>query len=153
MQINLLSFRHLPQVMDIEQRAYPWPWTEGMFVDSLRNGHLCYCISERESLLGYIVVFVAVGECHVLNVCIDPDHQGRGRGRRLLDHALAAAVDMGAEQAFLEVRVSNDPAIKLYESNGFQLVGRRKNYYPAGDDVREDALVYRRELINPGGSK
>ena len=59
---------------------------------------------------------------------------------------------MGAEQAFLEVRVSNDPAIKLYESNGFRQVGRRKHYYPAGD-VREDALVYRRELAGFGGSK
>lgn len=153
MQIRLLSFRHLPQVMDIEQRAYPWPWTEGMFVDSLRNGHLCYCICEQETLLGYIIVFVAVGECHVLNVCVDPDQQGRGLGRRLLEHALAAAADMGAEQAFLEVRVSNDLAIKLYESNGFLQVGRRKNYYPAGDGIREDALVYRRDIDNAGGSK
>ena len=153
MVICVTSFRHLPQVMEIEQRAYPWPWTEGMFVDSLRNGHLCYCISERDAVVGYIIVFVAVGECHVLNVCVDPEQQGRGIGRRLLNHALSAACDLGAEDAFLEVRLSNDPAIKLYESSGFEAVGRRKDYYPAGDQ-REDALVYRRVLSPTGaGSK
>lgn len=145
MEIGLLGFRHLPQVLDIEQRAYPWPWTEGMFVDSLRNGHLCFSISEQQSLLGYIIVYVAVGECHVLNVCVDPDHQGKGIGNQLLRHALQAALELGADSAFLEVRVSNVPAITLYERNGFEQVGRRPNYYPAGDD-REDALVYRREL-------
>ncbi|MEE2732292.1 MAG: ribosomal protein S18-alanine N-acetyltransferase [Pseudomonadota bacterium] len=153
MHISLLSFRHLPKVMDIEQRAYPWPWTEGMFVDSLRNGHLCYCIHDHDTLLGYIILFVAAGESHVLNVCVDPDQQGRGIGRRLLEHGLAAAMDLGAEAAFLEVRVSNDAAIRLYERNGFLLVGRRKQYYPAGD-TREDALVYRRDLCVVGsGSK
>lgn len=156
MQIGLLSYRHLPQVMDIETRAYPWPWTEGMFADSLRSGHLCYLASEREPglqqdlerALGYIIVLVAVGECHVLNVCVDPQQQGNGYGRRLLNHALNAAVDLGAEAAYLEVRASNETAIKLYESAGFERVGLRKQYYPAGD-VREDALVYRLALPHP----
>lgn len=147
MSLGLLGFRHLPQVMAIEQRAYPWPWTEGMFVDSIRNGHLCYQLSDQGVIHGYIIVLVAAGECHVLNVCVDPDHQGQGYGRALLQHALSAAVDLGAEDALLEVRISNKTAIKLYESDGFEQVGLRKNYYPAGD-AREDALVYRRQLLD-----
>ena len=147
MTLGLLGFRHLPQVLEIEQRAYPWPWSEGMFVDSLRNGHLCYHLSEQDRILGYIVVLVTAGECHILNICVDPNHQGKGCGRRLLEHALAAASDLGAEDAFLEVPVSNDPAIKLYERHGFQQVGGRRHYYPAGDQ-REDALVYRRQLLD-----
>ena len=91
MTLGLLGFRHLPQVLEIEQRAYPWPWSEGMFVDSLRNGHLCYHLSEQDRILGYIVVLVTAGECHILNICVDPNHQGKGCGRRLLEHALAAA--------------------------------------------------------------
>jgi len=145
MQMGPLSFRHLPQVMDIETRAYPWPWTEGMFVDSLRSQHLCFALTEQEHMLGYIIVYVAVGECHILNVCVDPLQQGKGYGRRLLDHALAVAVEQGAEAAFLEVRASNQPAIQLYERRGFEQVGLRKNYYPAGDS-REHALVYRLQL-------
>lgn len=116
-----------------------------MFADSLRNGHLCYLASDHQQALGYIIVFVAVGECHILNVCVDPEQQGKGYGRKLLQHALDAAVDLGAEQAFLEVRISNEPAIKLYETYGFEQVGLRKQYYPAGDK-REDALVYRLQL-------
>jgi ribosomal-protein-alanine N-acetyltransferase len=145
MQIVPLGFRHLPQVLEIEQRAYPWPWTEGMFVDSLRNGHLCFCLQQQQQLMGYIIVYVAVGECHVLNVCVDPQHQGLGLGQRLLDYALQAALELGAESAFLEVRVSNAAAIALYERSGFAQVGKRPNYYPAGDR-REDALVYSRLL-------
>lgn len=146
MQIGLLNFSNLPQVMDIETRAYPWPWTEGMFADSLRSGHLCYLASEQQRALGYLIVYVAAGECHVLNICVDPVEQGKGLGRTLLNHGLRAAVDLGAEVAFLEVRVSNAPAIRLYEACGFDRVGLRKQYYPAGDS-REDALVYRLELL------
>jgi len=145
MQIGLLSFSHLPQVMDIETEAYPWPWTEGMFADSIRSGHLCYLASEGDRALGYIVAYVAAGECHILNVCVDPTEQGNGLGRKLLRYALGVALDLGANEAFLEVRVSNDPAIGLYEATGFEVVGVRPRYYPA-DDGREDALVYRLEL-------
>ena len=145
MQFDVLGFRHLPQVLAIESRAYPWPWTEGMFVDSIRNGHLCFCVSDQQTLIGYIILSVAVGECHVLNVCVDPNHQGKGIGCKLLDHGFRAAADLGAESVFLEVRVSNAAAIALYERYGFQPVGRRPNYYPAGEQ-REDALVYRYPL-------
>ena len=145
MHIGPFSFRHLPHILDIEHRAYTWTWTEGMFVDSLRSGHLCFLGSDQGRAIGYIIVYVAVGECHVLNVCVDPNEQGKGYGRQLLDYALAAAVDLGAEDAFLEVRASNQAAIALYEKMGFTQVGLRKQYYPAGD-AREDALVYRRPL-------
>ncbi|MEZ5510638.1 MAG: ribosomal protein S18-alanine N-acetyltransferase [Gammaproteobacteria bacterium] len=135
----------LPAVMDIEARAYPWPWTEGMFRDSLNSGYLCHVLADAGQLLGYTVIYVAVGECHILNICVEPDKHGLGLGRMLLRHALECAVDLGAEQSFLEVRPSNVSAIRLYESMGYVQVGRRKDYYPAGD-AREDALVYLLDL-------
>lgn len=145
MQFQLMTEALLPAVMDIEERAYPWPWTEGMFRDSLNSGYLCHVLADAGQLLGYTVIYVAVGECHILNICVEPDKQGLGLGRMLLRRALECAVDLGAEQSFLEVRPSNVSAIRLYESMGYVQVGRRRDYYPAGD-TREDALVYQLDL-------
>lgn len=145
MQFQLMTEALLPAVMDIEARAYPWPWTEGMFRDSLNSGYLCHVLADAGQLLGYTVIYVAVGECHILNICVEPDKHGLGLGRMLLRHALECAVDLGAEQSFLEVRPTNTAAIRLYESMGYVQVGRRKDYYPAGD-AREDALVYLLDL-------
>ena len=147
MQFQLMSEALLPAVMDVEQRAYPWPWTLGMFRDCLNGGYLCHVLADAGQLLGYTVIYVAVGECHILNICVEPDCQGRGLGRMLLRHALECATDHDAEQAFLEVRPSNATAIRLYESMGFVQVGLRKEYYPAGDK-REDALVYQLDLTS-----
>lgn len=152
MQFQLMSEALLPAVMDIEERAYPWPWTLGMFRDSLNSGYLCHVLADAGQLLGYTVIYVAVGECHILNICVEPEKHGKGLGRMLLRHALECAIDHGAEQAFLEVRPSNTAAIRLYESMGFVQVGLRKDYYPAGD-LREDALVYQLDLGGLARSK
>ncbi|MAR89255.1 MAG: ribosomal protein S18-alanine N-acetyltransferase [Pseudomonadota bacterium] len=149
---DTMSFRHLPEVMAIEQRAYPWPWTEGMFVDSLRNGHWCYLARRGQQVLGYAILSLAVGDCHLLNLCIDPAQQGRGYGSRLLQYAIRQVTEQGACDLFLEVRVSNKAAMALYTSQGFQQVGRRRDYYPAGE-AREDALVYHRVLTPPSCSR
>ncbi len=140
-----MSTRHLPAVMDIEQRAYPWPWTEGMFLESLRNGHLCYVGLDDQQVKAYCVAYVAVQECHILNICVDPQSQGQGLGMAMLNYTLQAAHDLGAEDSFLEVRPSNDAAISLYKKRGYEQVGVRKNYYPAGEQ-REDALVFNLKL-------
>lgn len=152
MQFQLMSEALLPAVMDIEERAYPWPWTLGMFRDSLNSGYLCHVLADAGQLLGYTVIYVAVGECHILNICVEPEKHGKGLGRLLLRHALERAIDHGAEQTFLEVRPSNTAAIGLYESMGFVQVGLRKDYYPAGD-AREDALVYQLDLGGLARSK
>jgi len=143
--IQPMGFAHLPQVLDVEARAYPWPWTEPMFVDSLRQGHFCTVAVDSERLLGYCVSYVAVGECHILNICVDPQRQRTGVGRSLLQNALEHGRDQVAEAVFLEVRPSNQAAIELYEQSGFERVGVRKDYYPS-IDRREDAWVYRLPL-------
>lgn len=142
MQIDVMSARHVPAVMSIENRAYPWPWTEGMFLDSLRSGYLCYVGVFENAVNAYCVAYVAAGECHILNICVDPNQQGKGYGLGMLNHTLQVAQDLGAEDTFLEVRPSNKAAVGLYCKVGFEQVGVRKNYYPAGEH-REDALVYR----------
>jgi ribosomal-protein-alanine N-acetyltransferase len=92
------------------------------------------------------VLSVAVGEAHVLNVCVHPDWQGRGLGRRILDRLLRLAREHEADTAFLEVRASNTVAQRLYESAGFNEIGVRRGYYPARVG-REDAVVYAKTLI------
>lgn len=145
-----MSHSHLKQVMDIELRAYPWPWTEGMFLDSLLQQHICrVAIGSNQSVVGYLVAYIAVGECHILNVCVEPKQQRQGIGRQLMMDVKLLADEKQAEATFLEVRPSNQIAIDLYETLGFVQVGRRKEYYPAGD-YREDGLVYcKNSLINP----
>ena len=138
----------LPDVMAIEQRAYAFPWTQGVFRDCLLANHPAWVLAQDGELIGYAVLSVAADEAHVLNLCIAPEVQGRGHGRRLLRALLLLARRRGAQRVFLEVRPSNAPAIALYHDEGFNEIGRRPRYYPAKDG-REDALVMALELLPP----
>ncbi|WP_425481383.1 ribosomal protein S18-alanine N-acetyltransferase [Luteimonas terrae] len=133
-------------VMDVELRAYPFPWTRGIFDDCLRAGYPAWLLHVDGRLAGYGVLSIAAGEAHVLNVCIDPSLQGGGLGRRLFRALIDIARQRGAERVFLEVRPSNPHAIALYHDEGFNEIGRRPRYYPAHTG-REDAIVMARELF------
>ena len=138
----------LDTVMEIERRAYPFPWTHGIFRDCLRAGYPAWILHEGERVLGYGVLSIAADEAHVLNLCIEPREQGHGRGRRLLRALLKLAQGHGAQRVFLEVRPSNPRAIALYHDEGFNEIGRRPRYYPAKHG-REDAIVMAIELFEP----
>ena len=137
----------LADVMRNERRSYTHPWTQGIFNDCIRSGYECWLIELDGRVVGHGVLSVSVGDGHVLNVCVEPHHQGEGLGRALVVHLLAAAHGLGAERVFLEVRPSNLIAYKLYESLGFNEVGVRRDYYPAFVG-REDALVLAREMFS-----
>lgn len=137
----------LAAVMAVERRAYPFPWTPGIFRDCLRAGYPAWVLQAGEAVIGYGVLSLAVDEAHVLNVCVDPEVQGRGHGRRLLRALLRIARGQGARRVFLEVRPSNPSAIALYHDEGFNEIGRRPRYYPAADG-REDAIVMALELLD-----
>lgn len=132
-------------VMDIERRAYRFHWTEGIFRDCLRVGYCCWVMELAGAVVGYGIMSLVVGEAHLLNICVAPEWQHRGYGRFLLEHFMELARERGAGQMFLEVRLSNTPAIALYRSQGFNEVGMRKNYYP-GEGTREDALILAKDL-------
>ncbi len=143
--IRLMNEADIPDVMAIESRAYPYPWTAGIFADCLRVGYSCWVCREGERLSGYAILSYGAGEAHLLNLCVAPEEQGRGLGAILLRHVIRQAERLGAEAVFLEVRPSNTPALRLYYRAGFNQVGRRKGYYPA-EGGREDALVLSRRL-------
>ena len=137
----------LDAVMRIELRAYPFPWTQGIFRDCLHAGYPMWVQERCGVIVGYGVLSIAADEAHVLNLCTSPDHEGEGLGRRMLQALLRIARGHGAQRVFLEVRPSNAPALALYHSEGFNEIGRRPRYYPAAQG-REDALVMAIELVD-----
>src|SRR4029077_3902624 len=135
-------------VAALEAQIHAAPWTPGNFRDALAAGY-CASVGEREGrIVAYGVLMLAPGEAQILNLSVVPDARREGLGRTLLCRFLDDARRLGAEQVFLEVRVSNAAAIGLYESEGFAAVGRRESYYPPRADgtFREDALVMRRPV-------
>ena len=132
----------------VETRAYEFPWTVGIFRDCLRADYPAWVMygSNDGRIVGYFLMSIAAGEAHVLNICIAPELQGQGLGRRLLHMLLKMARGRSVARVFLEVRPSNANAIALYFDEGFNEIGRRPRYYPAKDG-REDALVMAMELL------
>ena len=140
-RLEPLDAARLEQVLQVEQRAYPHPWTRGNFMDALRSGYHARLLLAGEELLGYYVAMQGVDEVHLLNITVSPDYQRQGWGRVMLDALDLWARSVQAQWLWLEVRVSNTRAIDLYEAHGYRRVGLRKNYYPAGHGLREDAVV------------
>ena len=136
----------LAAVQMIESRAYEFPWTVGIFRDCLRADYPAWVLHDGDRIAGYFLMSIAAGEAHVLNICVAPDMQGQGHGRRLLHALLQMARGRHVSRVFLEVRPSNVHAIALYFDEGFNEIGRRPRYYPAKDG-REDALVMAMELF------
>lgn len=142
-----LAEEDLAYVAALEAQIHAAPWSFANFRDALVAGYAAQ-VGERE---GRIVVFGvmmrAPGEVQILNLSVVPNVRRQGLGRALLERFIDDALRFGAEQMFLEVRVSNRPAIALYESAGFERVARRVNYYPVTPlATSEDALVMRRRL-------
>lgn len=137
----------LDAIMAIELRAYPFPWTQGIFSDCLKADYPAWVLSERGRIIGYGILSIAADEAHILNVCVEPQVQGRGHGRCLVRTLVRIARGHGAQRVFLEVRPSNPHAIALYHDEGFNEIGRRPRYYPAHEG-REDAIVMAIELID-----
>jgi ribosomal-protein-alanine N-acetyltransferase len=144
-QLRVMTEADLPHVIKVEQASYEFPWTLGIFRDCLRVGYHCYVLEAPVGVIGHGVMSIAAGECHLLNICIHPDWQLRGFGRRIVESLLDVARQRRVRMALLEVRVSNAIAYKLYTDLGFNEVGMRHHYYP-GRDGREDAIILAREL-------
>ena len=140
-----MAVNDLENIQIIESEAYEFPWSYFIFEDCLRIGYSCWVLEENGEIIGYAVMTVAAGECHLLNLCIKHECQHRGFGQSMLNYLLDVACSHGAEVAFLEVRPSNCHAINLYSKSGFNEVGLRKDYYPAKNG-REDAKIFARQI-------
>lgn len=141
LELRPMTEADLPAVIAIENAIYAFPWTLGNFRDSLAAHYACWTYLRDGELIGYAVLMQAADEAHLLNLSIAGACQRQGYGKSLLQRVCAAVHKRGARLIFLEVRPSNAAALRLYERHGFQLIGRRREYYPALAG-REDALIY-----------
>ena len=131
--------RHLRSVLRIEGLVYPKPWTLSLFLGelALRNSRYYIVARVEGEVVGYAGIMLSLDEAHVTTIAVDPAWQRHGIGRRLLLNLVRAARARAARHLTLEVRVSNQPAQRLYHEFGFDTEGLRKNYY----ESREDALI------------
>lgn len=133
------------EILTIEKSIYSHPWTEGIFNDCIRVGYNCWVYIEEGKIQAYGLVSIAANEAHILNLCVTPDSQGQGLGKLMLHKLIQLAEEKLSDSIFLEVRETNIVALNLYEQEGFNRIGLRKNYYPS-DDGKEDALVFAKAL-------
>ena len=121
------------------------PWSSENFTSSLSTPYFAFAIWQNDVLAGYYIGHQVLDEITLMDIVVATDYRGQGLAKRLLVHFLAEAEKLGAWQCLLEVRVSNSPAINLYQANGFVEMDRRKDYYPSEDTdsrtTKEDAII------------
>jgi ribosomal-protein-alanine N-acetyltransferase len=144
-ELRRLAARDLAAIERIERRSYPTPWSRSMFASELAKPSsisLGAFGAETGELLGYLVISRYVDAWHVMNVAVEPEHRRQGIAIALFERLFELTANDGRRGYTLEVRISNDAAIKLYERLGFRSRGVRRGYYT---DNREDALVMWRD--------
>lgn len=145
--LRKMTVHDLSEVMRVEKDSYSYPWSQKNFDDCLKKiQYSCWVFEQENKIQGHVVLLLGAGEAHILNICVHPDRQGKGWGRKLLKETEWIAKQHQAENCFLEVRISNKVGLTLYDSEGYNEIGFRKAYYPA-DKGREDAIVMAKALF------
>jgi ribosomal-protein-alanine N-acetyltransferase len=136
---RILTCSHIPELVELEAACFPSPWTSREFELCLGQDHFhAWGIVSHNTIIAYLTYFILIDEIEIVNLAVREDRRRCGWGQRLLDDLLHLAEDQGVQRIVLEVRKSNQIARRLYEKNGFMVVGERKRYYPP---TGEDALV------------
>ena len=135
-----MTLADLVEIEPIEKLCYPNPWSRKVMADCIKAHYQCVAMRYGEELVGYAFMLIGVNESHLLNLSVAPEQQRKGYAERLLQHMAYISRYWHCKKMLLEVRISNLPAIRLYEKAGFEYIGRRKNYYRY-DGIQEDALV------------
>jgi ribosomal-protein-alanine N-acetyltransferase len=150
----VIDERELDDLLEVEVASFSNPWTREMYLWELRNpevSHLHVLRTDDRLVVGFVGFWIVFDELHLNNLAVRPEYRGRGFGAALLTHVLTEGARLGARQAALEVRRSNEAARRLYERFGFELVGLRPKYYAQPE---EDALVLmKRHLFHPEDSR
>ena len=137
--IRQMNDADVEAVAKIEEATFSMPWKPDDFRDMIRRDNMTYLVAEADGMIiGGAGMRNILGDGEITNVAILSDYRGRGYGKRLIAELLKAGRELGAKDFTLEVRVSNTPAIRLYESLGFVSEGVRPNFY---ERPTEDALI------------
>lgn len=136
------------EIAAIHARCFEHPWSAGVFADlATRPHHRLYGLEDEGRVISFVLITVVAGEAEILTLATDPDRQGRGFGRRLLEGLIAALRAEGNESLFLEVAVDNAAALALYKACGFERAGLRKAYYSRSHGAPVDGHILRLALI------
>ena len=144
-QIVRMQASHTVQIAALEQANFSAPWDEASIRGELDNPLALWlaAVDECGAVLGYVGSQSCFEDADILNVCVAPEARRRGLAEALMTELERRLIPKGVEKITLEVRVSNEPAIRLYEKLGYSQVGTRKNYY---EKPREDALILQKQL-------
>ena len=138
--IRKMTESDITEIAELEKDCFSEPWSENSLRDELTNGTArFYVLRDGEKLLGYIGANNICNEVYITNVAVNGNCRGKGYGKILVNHLIKQSETERAFFITLEVRKSNENAIKLYEKCGFKLIGERKNFY---SKPTEDALIY-----------
>ena len=139
-RIERMNESHVCAVAELEKQNFSEPWSENSVRGELTNDLALWLVAlDGDSVVGYVGSQTVLGEADMMNIAVADSHRRRGIARALVEELIAR---LDATMLTLEVRASNAPAIRLYESLGFRQVGLRKNYYRK---PKEDALILRKE--------
>ena len=143
-EIRPAEERDFPLLAALEQLIFSQPWSEAAFRSFQENGGRILVAGNAGRVQGYLTAALAAGEGEIANIAVSPEHRRQGVGRALLSALEQEARASGICTLFLEVRLGNLPAQRLYEGVGYRAVGRRKNFYSL---PTEDALIYRKDIL------
>jgi ribosomal-protein-alanine N-acetyltransferase len=147
-----LKLRDLNAIEEIERVSYPTPWSRSMFAGELaKPSSICLGAIDADAseLVGYLIISRYVDAWHVMNIAVAESHRRRGIASRLMERLFEVTARDGQRGYTLEVRVSNEAAIRLYEGLGFRARGIRRGYYT---DNREDALIMWKDPVREPAS-
>lgn len=145
--MRLADIHDFPAIYAIEQQAHFSPWPESVLRSYVNKNNCVWVLEVEQKIVAYAVNTLVAGEAELLMIAVEPSQQGRGYGRQLMLLLQEYLQQQQAEEWFLDVRASNQKAIGLYESLGFNQVGVRPNYYPSAQG-NEDALLYCMSLMS-----
>ncbi|MEQ1630224.1 MAG: ribosomal protein S18-alanine N-acetyltransferase [Gallionella sp.] len=140
-----MTLADVDAVCAIEQLVQPYPWSRGNFTDALGSGYRCVVDEVVGQIVSYSVLMPVLDEAELLNIGVAAAQQRKGLGKAMLDAQMQWARTQNMQRIFLEVRVSNLPAIALYRAVGFIEIGMRRGYYQNAAG-REDAMAMACEL-------
>lgn len=138
--ISSLTSADLPMAYQIEKRSQVFPWSEETFISSQGKTYFNIKLHTQKEMLGFAITQIVLDEATLFNLSVDPLYQGQGCGSFLMEYLINYLKERKVKHLWLEVRVSNLSAIRLYEKSGFHQISTRRNYYP-GNKGKEDALV------------
>lgn len=138
-EIVEMKAEHIPEIARLETVCFSSPWSEKSLSEELENENSHFLVAVSDKVLGYIGVQEICGEAYITNVAVFREYRACGIGRALLKSAYFGAKERNCEFITLEVRKSNSAAIALYESEGFEKAGIRKNFY---SDPTENGIIY-----------